>query len=86
MKKGIRCEYPTIFNQKQHDRIVSEVLNARRPQMPLSPNPTEYTANDMRLFHHFITAAHLPVYESAWIRDVPAMSSEVLHTPGVLSA
>lgn len=80
IKRGCPCRYPTVFKQTQHDRIVSEVMKSPRPLVRLNDTPTMYSANDMRLFHHFLVAAHPCIpheYESVWVRDVPAFSHQV---------
>ncbi|KAF2268162.1 hypothetical protein CC78DRAFT_510601 [Lojkania enalia] len=79
VKRGCACRYPTVFKHTQHDRIVSEVLSNPRPFVRLSDTPSMYSANDMRLFHHFLIAAHPripPEHEAVWIRDVPAFSHQ----------
>ncbi|KAF2689077.1 hypothetical protein K458DRAFT_123548 [Lentithecium fluviatile CBS 122367] len=78
IKRGCPCRYPTVFRYTQHDRVVSEVLSSPGPYVQLSDKsmPPTYTANDMRLFHHFLVAAHPcnPLaleHEIVWVRDVP---------------
>ncbi|KAF2741166.1 hypothetical protein EJ04DRAFT_548107 [Polyplosphaeria fusca] len=78
-KRGYACRYPTIFTQTQHDRIVSEVIGSPRPVVRLSDTPKSYSADDMRLFHHYLITAYpfIPNYqESTWLRDVPAYSHQ----------
>ena len=69
-----------MFKYTQHERLISEVLET--PQkliMPTDMNPT-YSANDMRLFHHYLVEAYpsIPVaYDSVWTKDIPAFSHQV---------
>ncbi|KAF2205186.1 hypothetical protein GQ43DRAFT_468360 [Delitschia confertaspora ATCC 74209] len=77
VKRAVSCHYPTAFNQTQHARIVSELLSSPRNLVQLPSTPTQYTANDMRLFHHFLVAAHPCVpraFEPVWVKDVPTFS------------
>ncbi|KAF2464909.1 uncharacterized protein BDR25DRAFT_306977 [Lindgomyces ingoldianus] len=77
VKRGCACRYPTVFKHTQHDRIVSEVMSSPRQFVKLSETPKMFSANDMRLFHHFLIAAHpcIPIkHESVWIQDMPTFS------------
>jgi len=76
------CRYPVVFKHAQHDRIASEVLASPRRYAQVShvPMQSTYNANDMRLFHHYLIAAHpcIPYeYEAIWVRDIPAFSHQV---------
>jgi hypothetical protein len=56
-----------------------------RQLVRLSDTPNVFSANDMRLFHHFLIAAHPSIpteYEAVWVRDMPAMSHRVSSPPG----
>lgn len=80
IKRGCICQYPTVFKHSQQGRVISEVHNNPRPLVYLSGTPTSYSANDMRLFHHFLIAAHPCIpheYEAVWVNDVPAFSYQV---------
>ncbi|KAH7394734.1 hypothetical protein BKA66DRAFT_567098 [Pyrenochaeta sp. MPI-SDFR-AT-0127] len=78
-KRGCPYRYPTIFRHTQHDRIVSEVVSNPRQLVRLADTPTTYNANDLRLFHHFLVAAHpysSHEHNAVWVRDIPALSHQ----------
>jgi hypothetical protein len=59
---------------------MSEVTKGPRLPMKLSDSANFYSANDMRLFHHFLIEAHpcVPLeYEKVWVTEIPAFSHQV---------
>ncbi|KAF2017229.1 hypothetical protein BU24DRAFT_448951 [Aaosphaeria arxii CBS 175.79] len=78
VKKGTVCRYPKVFKAAQHDRIVGEMIKRQSPRQSVRLSDTPiYSANDMRLFHHYIITAHpfIPEeMETRWATEVPAYS------------
>ncbi|KAF1996172.1 hypothetical protein P154DRAFT_323434 [Amniculicola lignicola CBS 123094] len=77
IKRGVLCRYPTVHYAHQ-DRPAPEVTSPRS-LVQLRDTPTVFTANDMRLFHHFLTAAHpcVPYQKNTiWVKDVPTLSHQ----------
>ncbi|KAL1840314.1 hypothetical protein VTJ49DRAFT_567 [Mycothermus thermophilus] len=76
LRLGLRCEYPP---RKDLVRSLPEddlYFPASPPSAPLQSTPTAFTADDLRFFHHFLTAAYpeLPILGERIWQDVSAMS------------
>ncbi|KAF3479577.1 C6 zinc finger domain-containing protein [Arthroderma uncinatum] len=70
--KDLKCEYPRRGIRGDDGRGTSELI-------PVQPNPTPFSVQDMGFFHHYLLVAHpyLPFgCDTAWVASIPLLAHQ----------
>lgn len=89
LSKELQCAYPSQTDQRIIRRTCiakaeAAVVPRSEPKLPPSlSEPTSFSMDDMRCFHHFLTVAypHLPLgNDSVWVQEIPLFAQQVRQT------